>query len=114
LAKPGIPALPASVETVDEAAPGAGFALTVKASTPVTTSLPVVAVIVRGPIAAVEEIVICAVALVALLTVNESTVISPPNETVVCPAIQLVFVPVRVTLKDCPWFPLVGEAASEA
>ncbi|MCG3159468.1 MAG: hypothetical protein JMDDDDMK_00457 [Acidobacteria bacterium] len=111
---PGLPALPASVETVDEAGPGGVTALTVNASTPVMISLPVVVVIVRGPSAAVGEIVICAVALVEPVTLNESTVISPPNEAVVCPGIQFVPVPVSVTPKVCPCVPLDGDAASEA
>jgi hypothetical protein len=63
----------------------------------VTTSPPVVVISVRGPSAAVEEIVICALALVALLTVNELTVISPPKETVVCPCAQVVPFPLSVT-----------------
>jgi hypothetical protein len=108
LVKPGLPALPASVETIDEDEPGGVMALTAKTSTPEITSLPVVVVTVRGPNAAVGEIVIFAVALVALLTVTELTVISPPKEAVVWLLTQLVPVPVNVVVNVWPCVPLAG------
>jgi hypothetical protein len=71
-------------------------------------------VTVRGANAAVEEIAICAVADVALLMVNELTVISSPNEAAVWPCTQLVPVPVSVAVSVWPWLPLVGVRANEA
>ena len=73
------------------------------------TSLPVVNVTVRLPMAAPAAIAITAVAEVALFTVSEVTVTPLPKLAVVVPCTQCVDWPV-IEIKSAvsPWFPLPG------
>jgi hypothetical protein len=56
----------------------------------VSTSLPVVSVIVRAPVAAAELMFTTAVAAVGEVTVSDATVIPAPKVAVVVPCTQFV------------------------
>ena len=83
-----------------------------KPFTRLTTSAPVVTVTVRKPVNATDEMVILAVADVALLTATELTVMPVPNPAVVVPFTKCVLRPVIVTLSVCPCCPVLGTADS--
>jgi hypothetical protein len=90
-------------------------AVTVKPFVSVSTSLPVVRVMVRAPVAAVPLILSTAVAVLVELTVNEATVIPPPKLAVVVPWVQLVNWPIRVTERFCcPCWPVFGVTETRA
>jgi hypothetical protein len=86
-------------------------AVTVKPLDSVSTSVPVVSVIVRAPVAAVALMFTNAVALNGELTVRDATVIPAPKLAVAVPCTQFVNCPARVMDKlDCPCWPVFGLA----
>jgi hypothetical protein len=74
----------------------------------VTTSVPVVTVTLRAPVDVRDEIVIFAVALVALATVTLFTVIPAPKLAVVVPCRKWVDCPVMFTDRVAPCCPEFG------
>ena len=69
----------------------------------VSTSVPVVSVMLRAPAAAVELMLKTAVAEVAEFTVRLVTVMPAPKLAVVVPCTQCVYWPVKATDKPvCP------------
>src|SRR5262245_1279131 len=86
---------------------------TEKAVVPVATSAPVVTVTVRGPVAALSAIVICALRAVTLVTVTLLTAISGPQLTWVVPCAKCVDWPVIVIETACPCLPEAGEKVTD-
>ena len=91
----------------------AGPLCTVKPLFSVATSVPVVMVTVCGPVAAVGEMLMLAMAWVASVTVSVLTVIPLPKLAVVAGAVEEKWVkaPVMATFRfACPCGPELGEA----
>ena len=87
----------------------AGPAFTANPLALVTISPPVVRVTLRAPVVVSGSIDIDALAVVALLTVREFSVIPAPNVAVVVPCTQCVKFPVSATLaRVWPCTPLLG------
>ena len=83
--------------------------VTVKPLVRVTTSAPVVTDTLRAPAAAAASMFTTAVAVVAVFTVSEATVMPAPKLAVLVPCTQCVNCPVRFTLSFvCPCCPVLG------